>query len=96
MIVSPDIFEPVNAEQWKQLRASWPNAERLRTAWNLALDVDTLADLIAGVPVAPGRLDQAELAKMSEASLITLTRPIDLLDLTATEPACEPQPAEAF
>lgn len=82
-IASPDIFTPISGDEWAKIRAAWPNAERLRTAWNLALDVDTLADLIAGVPVAPGRLDQAELAKAREATLITLTRPIDLLDVAA-------------
>ena len=96
MIVSPDFFEPVTVEQWAELRAAWPNAERLRTAWNLALDVDTLADLIVGRPVAPGRLDKDELAKARKATLIVLVAPVDLLDVTSAVPAREPQPAEAF
>jgi hypothetical protein len=82
MIVSLDPCEPITAAQWEELRVAWPDAERLRTAWNLALDVDTLADLIVGVPVAPGRLDPAELAEAREESLIVLVAPISLLDVT--------------
>jgi hypothetical protein len=78
-IASPDPTEPITVEQWTQIRAAWPNAERLRAAWNLALDVDTLADLIVGRPVSPGRLDKAELAKARQATLVVLRRPIDLL-----------------
>lgn len=78
-IASPDIFEPIGAEQWEQIRAAWPNAERLRAAWDLALDLETLADLITGRPVSPGRLDKAELAKARQATLVVLRRPIDLL-----------------
>ena len=80
-IASPDIFEPITAEQWAELRAAWPNAERLRWAWNLAADLDTLADLITGAPVAPERLEQDALAKARAESLVTLSRPIDLLDV---------------
>ena len=82
-IASPDIFEPITDEQWAQIRASWPTAERLRTAWNLARDLATLADLITGAPVAPERLDQDALAKAREETLVTLSRPIDLLDVAA-------------
>lgn len=60
-------------------RLTWPNTERLNTALMLATDWRTCADLLAGRPVNPERLDPGALKQAHTASLVTLTRPIDLL-----------------
>ncbi len=80
MIVDRDPWTPITAKQWAELREAWPNGERLTVAWRLARDVDALADLLAGRPVAPGRINQRELAKARRASLVQLVAPIDLLE----------------
>jgi hypothetical protein len=78
-IASPDPYEPITEGQWAQIRASWPNTQRLHTAWRLALDLETLDDLLAGRPVDPTRIDPGELARARRASLVQLVRPIDTL-----------------
>ncbi len=66
----------------EELRQRWPNGERLVTAWRLAPDLDTCSDLLAGVPVSAERLDQVALAESWELSLVTLSAPIALLNVT--------------
>jgi len=80
MIVSPDPFEPITAEQWDALRARWPNGERLTVAWRLARDVDALHDLLAGLPVSPERLKLDEVERARELRLVQLVAPLDLLE----------------
>lgn len=79
MIASADIFEPITDAMWAQLRAAWPDGARLETAWRLALDVDTLAALLADRPVNPDRIDPEGLAWAREQRYVRLVRPTDVL-----------------
>ena len=81
-IVPRDPWEPITEEMWAALREAWPNGERLAAAWRLAPDVDTCSDLLAGVPVSAGRLDQEALFESRRRSLVTLSAPIELLNVT--------------
>jgi hypothetical protein len=65
---------------WRALREAYPDGKRLAVAWRLTRDVDTCAELLAGRSVDPGRLNTRELELAQEASLVRLTRPIDLLE----------------
>jgi hypothetical protein len=60
-------------------KRKWPNAARLKVAWQLALDLETCAALLRGEPVDPSRLDQTELAKAREETLVQFVAPIDAL-----------------
>lgn len=79
MIVPADVCEPISAGMVEALRKRWPNGERLAVSFALALDLATCADLLDGLPVAPGRLDADALATAKEATLVRLVRPVDLL-----------------
>jgi hypothetical protein len=81
MIVPRDPWQPIRAEIWAKLERRWPNAERLVTAWRLARDIDTCADLIAGRPVDQARLDPEAVFAARRKSLVTLTAPIDLVNV---------------
>ena len=78
-IASPDIYESITDAQWAQIRAAWPDGARLETAWRLALDVDTLAALLADKHVNPDRIDKNGLAWARSLRYVRLTRPIDVL-----------------
>jgi hypothetical protein len=71
-----DPYDPDRAA-WRL--AAWPNVDRLDVAMRLGLDVGACEDLLAGRSVDPLRLDQAELAKAREKTLIRLVAPIDAL-----------------
>lgn len=76
-IASADPYEPISEGQWTQLRAAWPYAARLETAWRLALDVETLGALLAGESVNPDRIDPEGLAWANAPFYFQLVRPID-------------------
>jgi hypothetical protein len=78
-IAPRDPHEPITDEQWEQIRAAWPDRERLRVAWALARDVDALSDLLAGRTVHTSRLKPEALAKAREESLVQLRSPLSLL-----------------
>jgi hypothetical protein len=80
-VIAPrDTFEPITNDHWTQLRAAWPDGERLRLAWQLARDVDTLGDLLAGRTVDPSRLDQDELVRARRRKLVMLVSALELLE----------------
>lgn len=81
-IMPKDSSVPLPPDWREQLRARWPDGERLRAAWALARDVDALEDLLAGRAVHPDRIDRDELVKASRANLVQLRAPIDLLEPT--------------
>jgi hypothetical protein len=82
--VPRDPWSPISAETWQRLRESWPNGERLTLAWRLARDVDTLGDLLLGLPVDPDRIDRVELARARTRRLVRLDlSPADLLEARA-------------
>ena len=75
---------PPTPTKWAQLRADYPSAGRISVAMRLALDVQVCADLLAGRPVDPARLDAAELKRARERRLVRLDlREIDLLEAIA-------------
>jgi hypothetical protein len=55
--------------------------ERLVAAWRLARDVDTCSDLIAGCPVDQARLNPEAVFEARRKSLVTLSAPIDLVNV---------------
>jgi hypothetical protein len=80
-VIPPDPWEPL-PEGWReQLAERWPDAERLEWAWRLARDVDTCADLIAGLAVSAGRLDPDALFEARRRSLVQLRAPIELVNV---------------
>lgn len=64
--------EPITDTIRQHLNAAWPNPERLRIAFLLALDIDTCHALLAGDPVDPERLDQAALDHAAARRLVRL------------------------
>lgn len=80
-IVPRSAHEPITAEQLDALRERWPTPGRLVAAFALARDVETCAELLAGVPVAPERLDQEQLELARRRRLVRLDlTAIDLLE----------------
>jgi hypothetical protein len=77
---SPKELDPYDPRRVAWRLAAWPNAQRLDVAFRLALDVEACAALLRGEPVDPSRLDQAELAKAREKTLVRLVAPIDCLE----------------
>ncbi len=71
---------PLTPEQWDELHDRWPDGARLSAAFAIARDVAACADLLAGRPVDPARLDQDELANARERRLVQLVAPADLLE----------------
>lgn len=78
-IVPRDPHEPITAAMRWTLFERWQDGERLMWSFRLALNLETCADLIAGRPVSPGRLDQDELSRAHEPQLVQLVAPVDLL-----------------
>jgi hypothetical protein len=78
-IVPRDPCEPITGAMRLLLEWDYPDADRILLAMRLALDVGACEDLLAGRPVDPSRLDQAELAKAREKTLVRLVAPIDRL-----------------
>jgi hypothetical protein len=75
-----DPLVPLPADWREQLRARWPDGEKLRCAWTIAADLDTLRDLLLGLPVdVASRIRPDELERAREETLVQLVRPIDLL-----------------
>jgi hypothetical protein len=72
VIAPKSASEPISAEMLEALREAWPNGVRLTAAWRLARDVDTLSDLLAGLPVDRDRLDPAGVAWARERRFVTL------------------------
>ena len=79
MIIPRDVYQPLTPAHLNSLRARWPDAVRLATAFALALDVDAAADLLAGRHLNPSRIDASELERAKCATLVRLVAPIDLL-----------------
>lgn len=80
MIVPRDPWEPLPADWRERVTARWPDGARLTAAWALALDVDALADLLAGRAVDPSRLDPDEVIRSRRKRLVRLVAPAELLD----------------
>lgn len=84
-IAPKDPRKPITEETRVALREAYPNAERLKVVFRLALDVDTAHDLLAGNPVSESRLDPEALFEARRLSLVQLRAPGELLRIT--EPA---------
>lgn len=65
----------------ERVRALWPHPYRLVVAQRLARDVDTCAELLAGAPLDPARLNPEGLQWARTRTLVRLDlRAIDLLE----------------
>jgi hypothetical protein len=80
VIVPRDPHEPITPAMWEALRAAWLDSARLAAAWQLAKDVEALADLLAGRAVDPSRLDPDELIRSRRRRLVRLVAPAELLE----------------
>lgn len=73
----PDGF---TAQHYPLTRAERIDLRRLSVAWRLAPDLDTLHDLLLGVPVDPAHLNTKDLDEAHKASLVQLVPPINVLE----------------
>jgi hypothetical protein len=80
-VIPRDPWQPLPADWRELLAARWPDGERLVIAWRLATDVDTLGDLLAGLPVSPDRLDSEALFQARRRSLVQLRAPVELVNV---------------
>ena len=79
-VIPKSMWGPLPADWREQLNALWPDGERLLVAWEIAGDVDTLADLLAGRAVDPARLKPDALERARRRRLVRLdVRAIDLI-----------------
>lgn len=83
----PNALTVLDEQAKLEREARWPDAGRLQIAFRLAVDVEACADLLAGRPVDPARLDPLQRAKAQEARLVQLVRPIDLVNIDNPEAA---------
>jgi hypothetical protein len=78
-LVPLDPWTPIPASVWAELRRRYPSTARIMVAMRLAQDAATCADLLAGRPVDPDRVDRSELERAKRRSLVRLVAPIELL-----------------
>jgi hypothetical protein len=80
-LVPRDTLVPLTQETWARLRALYPDdhVQKIGIAMRLALDLDTCRAPMERRSVDPVRLDNAELARAKQRSLVRLVAPIDLL-----------------
>jgi hypothetical protein len=81
VIAPANPLQPLPTGWRERLVARWPDGARLDAAWRLARDLETLADLLAGLPVAASRLDPDALVEARRRSLVQLRAPFDLVDV---------------
>lgn len=81
MIVPRDTYVSLTPAMQGRLLERWPGVQRLRVAWRIAGDVEALADLLAGCPVDPSRLDPQGLLWARTHELVALLPPGALLGL---------------
>jgi hypothetical protein len=87
VIVPRDPWQPLPVDWREQLRARWPDGERLAWAWRLAPKLATCGDLLAGLPVALAWLNQNALVAARRSSVVTLRAPLELVKVTEDQAA---------
>jgi hypothetical protein len=85
VIVPRDPLVLITPEMWQALRVKYPDGALLAAAWQLAKDPDALADLLAGLPVSQGRLNQDALVEARRRTLVQLRAPIELVNVIEDE-----------
>jgi hypothetical protein len=76
-----DPYEPIPDGYWDRVKQAWPNGARLTAAWEMAADLDTLRDLLNGLPVDVSRLRPEGYRLARQTRQVTLSRPVDGFDV---------------